>query len=168
MHVTIIKDSNFDRIAIHRKDGSQSSTQFPKKGPVPHDAVHYFVEHHLRLSSAFWGMIAAGKHPDDVQAIAKAGGHASASRARMPDANIVQLLQAERLVECFEAALWQGQLNKDDFRAIAATACENAYVPMPEMSDKDISTIMKDVWGLHSIWCPAPAGYVYEFTWHAV
>lgn len=45
--------------------------------------------------------------------LAKAAGHASASRARVPVNSIVELLQAERLVECFEAELWGGASDGD-------------------------------------------------------
>ncbi|MEJ2410561.1 MAG: hypothetical protein P8Y48_14945 [Novosphingobium sp.] len=40
--------------------------------------------------------------------ITKACGHASASRAQVPDPAIVELPQAERPVECFEADFWAG------------------------------------------------------------
>ena len=58
------------------------------------------------MANAFWGRIAAGAHPEDLAAISRAGGHASAKRAARPETDVVELVQAERLVECFEAELW--------------------------------------------------------------
>src|SRR3954453_22084071 len=108
MQITITKGERGDRIDAIRADGSSVTTTFPHKGPIPHDAVHFYVESELGLDRGFWGMVASGKHPEEVQDIAKAGGHASASRGRAPDADIIELIQAERAVECFEADLWSG------------------------------------------------------------
>ncbi|WP_305016849.1 isocitrate lyase/phosphoenolpyruvate mutase family protein [Mycobacterium tuberculosis] len=41
-------------------------TTFPKKGFIPHDAVHVFVERELGLKDAFWGMVKAGRHPEEI------------------------------------------------------------------------------------------------------
>jgi hypothetical protein len=56
---------------------------------VPHDAVHVIVERELGLVGGFWGMVAGGRHPEEIQALAE-GRRAcrSASRAAVPDAGI--------------------------------------------------------------------------------
>jgi len=167
MHVTIVKGMADDQIDILRPDGSEARTRFPKKGPVPHDAVHFLVEDALGLSQGFWGLIAGGLHPDAVQDRAKAAGHASAKRAGVPDASIVQLLQAERLVECFEAMLWSGECDAPSLREVALAGCKASHVPLPEMSDADILAIAARVFALRDEWIPAAPGHRWAFEWSA-
>lgn len=165
MHVTIVKGIADDRIDILRPDGSEAQTRFPKKGPVPHDAVHFLVEEALGLGQGFWGLIAGGLHPDEVQEMAKAAGHASAKRAGVPDASIVQLLQAERLVECVEAMLWSGECDASSLRDVALGGCSASHVPLPEMSDDMILAIAARVFALRDDWFPAAPGHCWAFEW---
>lgn len=163
--MTIIKGQADDRIVIERPGGPPVETRFPKKGPVPHDAVHMIVEHSLGLRQGFWGMIAKGADPADVGELAKAAGHASASRAAPPEPHIVELLQAERLVECFEAALWDGGADPATLHDIARVACESSFVPMPPMDDAAIAHIMGEVGALHKHWSAAPVGHMITYNW---
>ena len=78
MQIRITKGRTDDHIAIRRDDGSEVATRFPKKGPIPHDAVHLAVEGTLGLRDGFWDMIASGHHPEAIADMAKAAGHASA------------------------------------------------------------------------------------------
>ncbi len=166
MDVIITKGTREDRIAICRDDGTRADTVFPKKGMLPHDAIHFFVESELGLSNGFWGLVAAGHDPGVLAEMAKAGGHASTSRATIPDAGIIELVQAERLVECFEATAWQGRVDGATFRDIARTACAASHVPMPGMSDAAIARIGARIDALQNSWVPAAAGHVFQFSWH--
>lgn len=152
--LTIFIDSagHSDRITVTRADGSAMMTHFPKKGPFPHDALHVAVERALGLTRGFWGTVAGGLHPEAVQEIAKAGGHASASRATTPDPAIAELIQAERIVECFEAELWGGTVNNDDLRALIANACTASHVPPLLPDDATIATIRADVAAMQAEW----------------
>jgi hypothetical protein len=165
MRVIIMKGERVDRITIHRTNGTQTQTCFSKKGPLPHDAIHYVVEDVIGLTRGFWGMIASGLDPQAVQDIAKAGGHASASRAHAPDPDIVQLIQAERLVECFEANIWGAPADPDTLRAVAQVACEASHVPSPDLPDAAILHITDRVAALHRDWVPATMGHVFSFVW---
>ncbi|HOB14641.1 MAG TPA: hypothetical protein PKN09_10380 [Novosphingobium sp.] len=136
MRIEIVKGRDHDRIGVTRDDGSRAETTFPHKGPVPHDAVHWFVERELGLASAFWGTVAGGLHPEAIQEIAKAAGHPSAKRAGLPEAGIIELLKAERIVECFEADLWGGGGAAADLIAIADTACTASHVARPAALDE--------------------------------
>jgi hypothetical protein len=167
MRVTIVKGSVDDRIEIRRADGSTADTRFPKKGPVPHDAVHWIVEETLGLPDGFWGKIAGGLHPDEVQEMAKAAGHASAARASLPDATIIQLLQAERLVECFEAALWSGGSDAASVRHMGEAGCATSHVDFPAITDAQIDAAMARVLAMQAEWSPAPAGHSMSFEWPA-
>lgn len=166
MRIQITKGLRDDRIALTRADGSRAETLFPKKGPVPHDAVHWFVERELGLARGFWGMVAEGPHPEEIQEIAKAGGHASAKRPGVPDAAIVQLLQAERLVECFEADLWGGgDGDPADLIALAETACGYSAVPLPPMDGSVVGRIRAGLGDFARAWIAAPAGHVAVLEW---
>lgn len=136
MQITITKGETDDRVEVLRGDGSRVVTTFPHKGPLPHDLVHFVVESELGIGGGFWGMVAAGRHPEEIAAIAKAAGHASAKRAGIPDAAVLEIVQAERAVECFEADLWDSsEGDAETFRAVLAAACERSFVPAPEVSD---------------------------------
>ncbi|MGB7656630.1 MAG: hypothetical protein WBL74_14245 [Novosphingobium sp.] len=165
MRIEITKGERDDRIVATRSDGSLAATTFPKKGPVPHDAVHWFVEHELGLSGAFWGLVAAGRNPEDIAAFATAAGHASASRAEVPEPQIVELLQAERLVECFEADLWGGGGAAADLIAVAATACDYSHVPLPELSEPDVERIREQLGKFARSWIAAPVGHLAILEW---
>ena len=165
--MTIVKGSVDDRIEIRLADGSTADTRFPKKGPVPHDAVHWIVEETLGLPDGFWGKIAGGLHPDEVQEMAKAAGHASAARASLPDATIIQLLQAERLVECFEAALWSGGSDAASVRHMGEAGCATSHVDFPAVTDAQIDAAMARVLAMQAEWSPAPVGHSMSFDWPA-
>lgn len=166
MRIEITKGQREDRIVIRRADGSVDETAFPKKGTVPHDAVHWWVERELGLRQGFWGMVAGGLHPEAIADIAKAAGHASAKRAQVPDAAIVQLLQAERLVECFEADLWSPGGAVADLVAMGDTACGTSYVPVPEAFDPVAAErIRLRLAGFAAEWIAAPQGHVAVLEW---
>ena len=167
MRIEITKGTSEDRIVVTRADGQAVQTRFPKKGPVPHDAVHYFVEKGFGLQEAFWGLVAGGHHPEDIAGMAKAAGHASASRAGMPEAEIVELLQAERLVECFEADLWSPVPGDDieAFLAVAQTACEYSHVPLPNLTHEQVRQVRKNIALFAQEWKQAAAGDAVRLDW---
>jgi hypothetical protein len=163
MDVTIIKGTSNDRISIIRSDGSHADTSFAKKGPFPHDVVHYAVEKHLGLASGFWGMVAAGHHPEELVEIAKMAGHASAKRAEVPQPHIVELLQAERIVECFEADMWGGGAEETMLLETIELACGYSHVPVPPMDGTSIAAIRDELAQLGNQW----ANGRIEFQWAA-
>lgn len=165
MHIKITKGVECDYLTVTRKDGSTDAAVFPKKGPTSHDAIHYLVEYGLGLHNAFWGMIAQGHGFDDIQEIAKNAGHASASRAGIPEAHIVELLQAERLVECFEADQWGAPSDDATFIAIAHAACERSNVPLPAQLANELDTLRRQIASFQAIWSAAHASHVVEFEW---
>lgn len=163
--IAIVKGAKADAVEIRRPDGRRVEFTFPKKGPIPHDSVHLIVEQALALRRGFWGMVASGVAPGDIQDLAKAAGHASAKRAQVPDASIVELLQAERLVECFEADLWGAPADCDTFRGVAEAACFESYVPTPALSDDTILAIRDQVAAFANEWIAAPVGTRFDFTY---
>lgn len=153
MRIAIVKGQGRDHLSVTRGDGSRADTSFAHKGPFPHDAMHFAVEAAMGFASGFWGMVERGEHPEAIGEKAKAAGHASAKRATTPDAEIVELLQAERLVECFEADLWSGGTGDPALlRATAATACAASFVPMPDLSDGRIAAIRSATASMAADW----------------
>ena len=70
MEITLTKGQASDTVAFCRADGSGDSFDFPKKGPTPHDAFHYFVERELGMAKGFWGLVASGVEPGAIQQLA--------------------------------------------------------------------------------------------------
>ena len=169
MQITFTKGRGEDWIGIVRGDGTRADTRFPHKGPVPHDAVHLFVEAGLGLARGFWGMVGEGRHPEELAELAKLGGHASAKRASAPDDGIIELLQAERLVEVFEADLWSGSHSDEcALLDLGHTACSYSHVPLPDVAEGSIETIQFAIAEFAEGWTPAPFGHVAEFSWPLV
>lgn len=165
MRIAITKGETADSIETLRGDGSVVRTRFPHKGPIPHDAVHFFVESGLGIRDAFWGLVEAGKHPEEVQDLAKAAGHASASRATAPDPHFVPVIQAERIVECFEADLWGGGSGPDMIRAMVRGGCEQSLVPDFPLSDGAIEAVRKSVREFRETWEALPSGGTCVLHW---
>jgi hypothetical protein len=131
---------------------------------VPHDAVHYFVERGLGLQNGFWGMVASGMHPEQIGALAKAAGHASASRAQVPDPSIIELVQAERLVECFEADYWGGG-SDEDLLAVADAGCAASFVPLPGIAPGAVAQIRAELAQFAREWTAARQGHEAVLQW---
>lgn len=165
MEITITKGRHEDVIAVLRGDGTRVDTRFPHKGPVPHDAVHLFVERGFGLGRGFWGQVARGHRPEAIGAMAKAGGHASAKRAEVADDEIVEMIQAERLVECFEADLWGGGGSDADLLSMAAAGCATSKVPMPAIDPAAIGQVREEIAGFAANWRAGPVGHVARLEW---
>jgi hypothetical protein len=166
MRITITKGERSDRIDALRANGGKVSTTFPHKGPIPHDAVHFFVESGLGISDGFWGMVAEGHHPEEIAGIAKEAGHASAKRACVPDPAIIPIIQAERTVECFEADLWSGgDSHPDMIRATIAAGCAQSLVPIVEITDEAIDSIRSELTEFLRRWTAGEPGERLVLDW---
>jgi hypothetical protein len=166
MRITITKGERGDRIEALRGDNSHVATTFPKKGPLPHDLVHFVVESELAIRDGFWGMVAGGRHPEEIADFAKAAGHASAKRAGIPDASIVAIVQAERAVECFEADLWGGSHgDPQTFRDVIAAGCAQSLVPALGLSDESLQRIRARLVELRGQWAKLARGESLVLDW---
>jgi len=164
LDICVTKGADKDKIVARRADGGSESFTFPKKGPIPHDCVHLFVEGQLGLRTGFWGRIAQGARSAEIQETAKAGGHASASRAVEPDPAIVELIQAERLVECFEADFWgASQTDFDTFRGVVDAACAASFTPPIALSEDQFKSIRARIAAFAGAWMAAPVGAEFPF-----
>ncbi len=109
--------------------------------------------------------VAGGMAPDDVQTMALAGGHASAKRAGVPDAGLVQLIQAERLVECFEAASWGGGADDASIMAMAEPGWAAGHVPPPEGVPDKLGAIRAGLDPFLAAWEALPEGGALTLDW---
>lgn len=167
MLIRFTKGTRGDTIAVVRDDGSGARFGFPHKGPTPHDAVHLAVESQLGLSRGFWGLVADGMDPAQVGALAAARGHPSAARAREPDPYIVELVQAERLVECFEAESWSEANDSDGIRLMAGAGWAASHVPALPLRARELSAIRRAIDRFAREWAALPAGGTLERHWPA-
>lgn len=165
MMISITKGAATDTIVVRRGDGSMVQTSFPHKGPVPHDAVHFFVELELGIQDGFWGLVAGGRHPDEIGAMAKAAGHASASRRRSPDPYFVPAIQAERIVECFEADLWGGGSDPQTFSSLLEAGCQQSLVPSFPIGASGLARVRRRLGDFRDEWLALPQGSTREFVW---
>ncbi len=167
MRIAITKGATGDRIAVTRPDGSSAVFGFPRKGPYPHDAFHYFVERELGMTRGFWGLLASGMSPEAVQELAAAGGHASAKRAVTPDPAIIELVQAERLVECLEAASWSGGADDAAIMAMAEPAWVASHVAPPAGVTGKLVAIRAKLNAFLDAWSALSEGGSLELEWVA-
>jgi hypothetical protein len=165
MDIIITKGERQDRIEARRSDGSVASFRLPHKGPVPHDVVHYVVERAIGGDRGFWGLVAAGADPEEIGAMAKAAGHASAKRAQRPDPGFVTIIQIEPLVEAFEADQWGGGNDNDAVRAMAAAGCEQSLVAPVDISDAAINAARGAIADFHARWRDAAVGTNETLEW---
>lgn len=166
MRIRITKCAREDRIDVERADGSSLTSSFPHKGPIPHDAVHFHVELGFGITDGFWGKVAAGYYPDEIAALARAAGHASASRRQTPDADFVAAIQAERLVECFEADLWSGgDGDVYTFIETANVACEHSFVPVLPLTREKIEQVRTALGAFRLQWQALAIGKGLELQW---
>ncbi len=163
MKLVITKGSHTDRVEVVHADGSRDFSEFPKKGVVPHDAVHWIVEQETGFTAGFWGTVFGGMKIDAVSALSKSGGHASSKRATVPDDAIVELVQAERLVECFEADMWSTPSEVEVFREVLAAACSQSHVPAPAIPDQIILSIRQMLSRLREDWADTGVGESVSF-----
>lgn len=166
MRIEIIRTNCGQAIEIARDDGSRGRFSIPAKGPLPHDAVHYCVESTLGMRNAFWGSIAAGADPSEIEQRAKQGGHASSKRAEPPDAALIELLQAERLVECFEAESWSGGEDDEGISTMAEAGWRASHVPPLALSAAQIAEIRRRLAAIAAEWRTTGQGEAMVLDWH--
>ena len=100
-----------------------------------------------------------------MAALAIAGGHRSSSRAEIPSEEIVELIQAERIVECFEADMWSEPSDLATFLEVLDAACSQSKVKSPNLSEQNIRNIREELSGLFTRWRALPIGQTLELSW---
>ena len=154
-----------DAVDVLRDDGTMDRSEFPKDETLPHDAIHLVVEHALGMRHALWGHVEAGLSISRVEELVKTGGQPGAlhSEASMPA--IVELVQAERLVECFEAELRGGSAGPRVFRSAVRIACLHSRVPPVDATDAQFEGIRHRLEGLRNRWAELAVEDSIELDW---
>jgi hypothetical protein len=167
MRILVTKGERADSIEATRVDGSVARETVPHKGPVAHDLVHFAVESELGFDRGFWGLVAAGNAPERIAEMAKEAGHASAKRAQKPDPRFVQAIQAERIVEAFEAELWSQGDDNDALRAMVRAGCDQSLVSCPDLDDEAIERARTKLIALADQWAKLVVGEMLAVDWTA-
>ncbi len=131
----------FDRLDITTGAGPQPPIDCPKQGIIPHDMVHFAVEHEV-ATRGFLGTIAAGG--DSGFAAATADAHARS---------------IERLVETVQAEAWSGAPVADaDFRALYAVTCDARGDTPLAIDDATLAAIRARLAALTTAWAAVAVG----------
>jgi hypothetical protein len=133
-----------DLMTCFRIDGTTTSCPMPKQGILPHDFVHYVVEDMLNLRQGFWGILAIGvgfpnsEPPWD------------AADFNLPD--LTEALQAESLVECFQAEMWNDFQASENFAEILQVTCQARNVPTPKISLEQLEQVRSRLQAFSQQW----------------
>lgn len=103
--------------------------------------------------------------PVEVAARAKRGGHASATRAQTPSPEVVELIQAERLVECFEAELWGTVGDMQTLLETAKAGFAQSRVPVLQINIDEIDAIRSELVNLGRTWRGMQPGDSIDLLW---
>jgi hypothetical protein len=107
-----------------------------------------------------------GHHPDSLADWAKAAGHASAKRAEVPHADWIEIIQAERIVEAFEADLWSGGTGDvQGLRDMAASGCWQSHVPALDLSDEQVIQVRREIAAFSARWAETKVGAGQTLVW---
>ena len=129
-----------DRLDIRRADGSVERIDCPKQGIIPHDMVHYAVEHALG-ARGFLGRVAAGE------------------AARFGMAAETESDSVERLVEVMQGDAWSGGGTEPEAMIdLYRVTCEARGCPMLPLDAGTIEAIRQELGRLTADWNAVPVG----------
>jgi hypothetical protein len=153
---------NVDWLDCVRQDGSTTRCPMPKQGILPHDLVHYVVESTLELRRGFYGLIAAGV------GFPKSAPPWDADQFEIDD--LTEALQAESLVECFQAEMWNGFQPSENFLNILEVTCQQRHVARPaQATAENLDRVRSQLQHFTQIWNALPVGEALQInaTWLA-
>lgn len=137
MRLTFTKGAGkMDALVVEREGREAERIECPKQGIIPHDMVHYAVE--SVVGHGFLGMVADGA----PAAFTTSGGAEE-------DA-------VERLVECFQAEMWDGRVPAAELLATYEHACAaRSHAAMP-VSEAEVGAIRSRLDELGQQWAAVP------------
>lgn len=161
MHIYFIKqEGKFDWMEFIRSDRTITRCPMPKQGILPHDLVHYVVEHTLNMSHGFYGIIATGV------GFPKSAPPWDADEFEIDD--LTEALQAESLVECFQAEMWNGFQPSENFLEILDITCHQRHVSRPaQATDANLHIVRLRLQHFTKTWDALPVGQALDVdaTW---
>jgi hypothetical protein len=129
-----------DRMEVVRAGQPSELVDCPKQGIIPHDMVHYAVEHTLGAR----GFLTRVKD-----------GEAAAFRMRAE----AQSDAVERLVEVFQGDAWSGgQSPAADLIEMLRVTCHARSCPMLDVDEAAIAEVRAVIAGLSEQWAAVPVG----------
>jgi hypothetical protein len=123
------KSDKYDTLRCVRLDGTETSVQMPRQGILPHDLIHYVVEHTLGYQNGFLGTVAQG---------AEIGFAMQQSHDTQRADLAAQLIHAEAIVESLQAQLWSGSFDAGMFASGLQGACASRGQTVPDLSAVDV------------------------------
>ncbi|PSN11772.1 hypothetical protein C7293_22990 [filamentous cyanobacterium CCT1] len=138
-------DGKVDWLECVRQDGSSTRCPMPKQGILPHDLVHYVVESTLALRHGFYRLIAAGVgFPTSAPPW-------DADQFQIED--LTEALQAESLVECFQAEMWNGFQPSENFLEILEVTCQQRQVASPaQVTEENVQRVRSQLQHFTQTW----------------
>jgi hypothetical protein len=138
------RPGKFDRLEVFRPDGTTAIVDCPKQGIVPHDMVHYAVEHTL-CARGFLGRVKAGE---------------STGFQMAPDA---QSDSVERLVEVFQGDAWSGAMTTAaGVLEMYTVTCEARACPALPIDEIDVEAVRSAIAALTDRWAAVEIGGALE------
>ena len=141
MHVVFTKGTGkFDQMRVIRRGRPPEVVECPKQGIIPHDMVHYAVEHTLALRG-FLARVAEGEAADFQMA-----------GDPMSDG-------VERLVEVVQGDQWSGAKSPAaDLIAMYRVTCDARACPMLAVDEAAIDAVRAAIVDLSAKWEALPIG----------
>ncbi|MDX2217472.1 MAG: hypothetical protein SF172_00415 [Burkholderiales bacterium] len=141
MQLVFTKGSDkHDRLDIHHDGGTVETLQCPKQRIIPHDMVHYAVEHTL-ARRGFLGRVRDGER---------------AMFTMLPEAASDAV---ERLVEVFQGDAWSGgQSPAGEMIDLYRVTCDARGCPMLTVTVDDIEAVRARITELDAEWQVLPVG----------
>jgi hypothetical protein len=119
MRMTFTKrDGKYDDLTVEREGRPEGTIRCPKQGIIPHDMVHVAVETILS-KRGFLSLLDKAERPG----FQVRGGECEEA--------------IERLVECFQAEMWSGEVPVAELLDAYALGCEaRSHAPLPISGDE--------------------------------
>lgn len=139
-----------DTLTCVRPDGSTTAHPMARQGILPHDAFHFVVETTLGWHDALFGQIARGGTVEEVTARlhVHSGGWSK----------LTQAMQAEALVECFQAGQWGGIADPAEFALQLVAGCRRRGVEPPDITPEEIDAVRVALREFGAAWRPLGPG----------
>lgn len=128
----------YDTMDVLRRDGSVQRVQCPKQGIIPHDMVHFAVEHTLQ-ARGFLHRVRDGES-------------ASFGMAQEAESDSV-----ERFVEAIQGDAWSGgQSSEQDVLDMYQVTCAARSCPALPLKPEDVAAVRGAIASLSSQWQGVP------------
>lgn len=126
------KNEKYDLLRYLRPDGSETKSEMPRQGVLPHDLVHFVVESRLDLQHGFLNLVANGSDASFIMEAIHDVANPSVE---------IQAVQAEAVVEALQSQLWAGCFDVEAFLTGVDGACAARSQPAYSFNDVDTESL---------------------------